>query len=119
MPTAHEHTPGFRFKEGKLYIFTEAGVYLLEGWPALRAVQKKDGEPWKEFTPSFRVVRPYRRKKERPSPQLELNLGLVVSRPSGSVAAQRKRAFDAFRFSLPRPVAARVEKYQNHQWPVL
>lgn len=115
-----DHIPGFRFKDGTLYIFTEAGVCLLESWPRLRAVQKTGGAAWREFTPAFRVVRPYRpKRKPKPLAQLELNLGPVATRPRDSVAAQRKRAFDAFRFSLPRPVATRAEKYQSHQWPLL
>lgn len=115
-----DHTPGFRFKDGKLYIFTEAGVYLLEGWPRLRAVQKQEGSAWQEFTPAFRVVRPYRpKRKSKPTAQLELNLGPIATLPEDSAAAQRKRAFDAFRFSLPRPVAARAEKYQSNQWVLL
>jgi hypothetical protein len=115
-----EHSPGFRFKDGKLYIFTEAAVYLLEGWPALRAVRKVEGEAWREFAPAFRVVRPYRpKKKPAPDAQLELNLGPIAALPPDSLAAQRKRAFDAFRFSLPRPVAARAEKFRSHQWALL
>jgi hypothetical protein len=115
-----ERTPGFRFKEGKLYIFTEAGVYLLEGWPMLRAVRKVDEGRWEQFVPSFRVVRPYRpKKKPAPSAQLELALGPIATLPPDSLAAQRKRAFDAFRFSLPRPVAARAEKFHSHQWAML
>ena len=114
-----DHTPGFRFKDGKLYIFSETGVYLLEGWPRLRAVWKADGENWSEFTPAFRVVRPYRPKKPKPSAQLELNLGPIATVSPDSLAGQRKRAFDAFRFSLPRAVAARAEKFQSHQWALL
>jgi PcfJ-like protein len=116
-----EHSPGFRFKEGKLYAFTEESVIVLESWPVLRALRKTFGEPWREFAPQFRVVQPYRpRKKAPPSPQLELNLGVIpVVRPSESLAAQRRRAFDQFRFSLPKPVAARAEKFQSRQWALL
>ena len=116
-----EHSPGFRFKQGKLYAFTEDSVILLESWPVLRALRKTDSEPWAEFAPQFRVVQPYRpRKKAPPSPQLELNLGVIpVSRPPDSLADQRRRAFDKFRFSLPKAVAARAEKFQSRQWAML
>ena len=116
-----EHSPGFRFKEGKLYAFTEAGIIVLESWPVLRALRKSDGEPWREFAPQFRVVQPYRpRKKTPPSPQLELNLGVIpVVRPAETLASQRRRAFDQFRFSLPKAVAARAEKFQSRQWAML
>jgi hypothetical protein len=119
-----EHTPGFRFKDGKLYAFTDSSVMILESWPVLRAVRKTSGEPWSEFTPAFRVVQPYRRKKPAPppvpTPQLEFNLGVMpVIRPPDSLAAQRRRAFERFRFSLPKPVAARAEKFQSRQWALL
>ena len=115
-----EHTPGFRFKEGKLYIFTEEGVFILETWPVLRAVRKREGQSWEEFTPTFRVVQPYRPRKAKTSPQLELDLGPVPTKPPElSPAQQRKRAFDRFRFSLPKPVAARTEKFQSRQWALL
>jgi len=116
-----EHAPGFRFKEGKLYAFTEDSVIVLESWPVLRALRKTCGEPWTEFAPQFRVVQPYRpRKKAPPTPQMELNLGVIpVVRPAESLAAQRRRAFDKFRFSLPKPVAARAEKFQSRQWALL
>jgi hypothetical protein len=116
-----DRSPGFRFKEGKLYVFRESRVIVLEGWPVLRALHKEDGKPWQEFAPISRVVQPYRpRRKAKPSAQLELDLGAAAAPvPENSLAAQRKRAFDQFRFSLPKPVAARAEKYQSRQWAVL
>ena len=73
-----DHSPGFRFKGGKLYLFSDDGVILLESWPTLKALRKERGIPWTEFTPNFRVIRPYRpRKKAAPSPELELNHGVV------------------------------------------
>src|ERR1700724_2776757 len=96
-----DHSPGFRFKAGKLYLFTEDGVMLLQSWPVLSAMRKEPGMPWTEFTPKFRIVQPYRpRKKAAPSPQLELNLGVIpIRRTPDSLASQRRRAFDQFRFS--------------------
>src|SRR5258708_2400521 len=116
-----DRSPGFRFKEGKLYLFTADGGMVLESWPGLRALQKERGTAWMEFTPKFRVVQPYRpRRKAPPSPQMELNLGVIpVMHPPGSLASQRRRAFDRFRFSLPKAVAARTEKFQSRQWALL
>jgi len=116
-----DYSPGFRFKEGKLYLFTDESVMLLQSWPALKAVRKERGIAWTEFTPNFRTIRPYRpRKKAEPSLQLELNLGAIpVRRPPDSLANQRRRAFDQFRLSLPKPVAARTEKFQSWQWVLL
>ena len=91
-----DHSPGFRFKEGKLYLFTDDSVMLLETWPVLSALRKERGLPWLEFTPRFRIIRPYRpRKKQELSPQLELNLGVIPVRPApDSLANQRRRVFD-------------------------
>jgi len=115
-----DRAPGFRFKEGKLYVFTEDGVMILETWPVLRAIRKYEGRSWQEFTPTFRVVQPYRPRRAKISPQLELDLGPVAAKlPELSPAQQRKRAFDRFRFSLPRAIAARVEKFQSRQWALL
>jgi hypothetical protein len=115
-----ERSPGFRFKDGKLYVFTGDGVMLLGTWPVLRALRKHEGQSWEEFTPTFRVVQPYRPRKAKPSPQLELDLGPVATKPpEWTLAQQRRRAFDSFRFSLPKPVAARAEKFQSRQWALL
>lgn len=115
-----DHSPGFRFKEGKLYIFNEDGVMILETWPVLRALRKSEGKAWEEFTPTFRVVQPYRPRKAKPSSQLELNLGMIATKPPELTRAQqRRRAFDSFRFSLPKAVAARTEKFQSRQWALL
>ena len=115
-----EHSPGFRFKDGKLYAFTSDRVMVMESWPALRAVRKTAPEPWQEFTPVFRIVRPYRRKKRRTEPQLEFGFAAGTSlKEEPSLSDQRRHAFDQFRFSLPKPVAARAEKFQNRQWALL
>jgi hypothetical protein len=53
-----EYSPGFRFKQGKLYAFTENSLIVLERWPVLRALRKTDGEPWTEFAPQFHETRP-------------------------------------------------------------
>ena len=45
-----DRSPGFRFKEGKLFVFTETGVIILETWPVLRAVRKLEGKSWEEFS---------------------------------------------------------------------
>ena len=121
-------TPGFRFKDGKLYLFGEdEEVMLIESWPELRAVRKSPGSrAWKEFEPAFRLVHPYRRAKAAAKPvattgQLELSLATPSGMPfaSPSLAEQRKRAFDGFRFSLPKEVAKRVERFPARQWRLL
>lgn len=111
------NTPGFRFKEGKLYAFSEESVMILEAWPALKALRKEESGNWEEFEPRFRVVKPYRPQKVKKQPQLELAFDHIPVKPT--LAEQRRRAFDGFRFSMPKPVAAAVEKFQNRQWGIL
>lgn len=111
------NTPGFRFKDGKLYAFSEGGVMILDAWPALKAICKEDDDSWDEFEPRFRVVKPYRPKKTKKQPQMELAFDRMPVKPT--LADQRRRAFDGFRFSMPKPVAAAVEKFQNRQWGIL
>lgn len=53
--------PGFRFKDNKLYAFSEGGVMILEAWPALKALRKEGRDAWEEFDPrSLAVLRPPR-----------------------------------------------------------
>ena len=109
--------PGFRFKDGKLYAFSEGGVMILEAWPELKALRKEGDNPWEEFDPRFRVVKPYRPQKVKKQPQLELAFDHIPIKPT--LAEQRRRAFDGFRFSMPKPAAAAVEKFQSRQWGIL
>ena len=116
-------TPGFRFKDGKLYLFTTERVMLIQGWPEPNAVTKtRNMKDWRAFAPEFRLVRPYRPRatqKKRAATQLSL-FGpeqLEVRQPG--ISEQRKRAFDSFRFSLPKPVARVLQDFQRHQWEAL
>lgn len=119
-------SPGFRFKNNRLHIFGQDSVILIDGWPELKSVRKTaSSEAWRPFNPDFRLIYPYRRKAVRKRlkvlpDQMELGFDVPVSRPpSTSLASQKKRAFDAFRFSVPKPVAARVDKFTNRQWNLL
>jgi hypothetical protein len=109
--------PGFRFKDNKLYAFSEGGVMILEAWPTLKAIRKEGDDEWEEFDPRFRVVKPYRPQKAKRVPQLELAFDHIPIKPT--LSDQRRRAFDGFRFSMPKPAAAAVEKFQNRQWGIL
>jgi hypothetical protein len=129
--------PGYRFKDGKLMIFSVGRAYLIRGWEKPDAVWKKDGGGWEGFVPEFRLVAPYRRtaakrktgktEKGAAGPGAQLTFDLFDSEAVRQAARpfttplpeQRKRAFDAFRFSLPRAVAAALEKFRSHQWNLL
>ena len=112
-------TPGFRFKDGKLYIFTSSEIMLLCTLLKLRAVRKQtESLSWRPFSPSFRVVAPYRRKSsKRRDYQMTFDFGSRDIKKSTSTA--RKRAFDSFRFSMPKDVTDSVEKFQSMQWKPL
>lgn len=104
-------TPGFGFKDRKLYVFVEDRVMLLEAWPSLKAVHKLGRSPWMEFTPRFRLLFD---ETQGPgdSPDEPLPTGDEFLR-------QRRRAFGAFRANIPRPIASAVERYQARQWKLL
>ena len=135
--STNPRTPGYRFKDGKLMIFQLDEVMLIRGWEAPSAVRKSD-ESWGPLVPEFRLVAPYRRaskpsaKKDAkapspPSAQGQLAFDLFENSTSEKpqpakptpLAEQRKRAFDSFRFSLPKEVARVIEGFRSHQWHLL
>lgn len=123
-------------------IFREDEVMIIQGWDPPSAVMKSDAY-WEPFIPEFRLVAPYRRaaktapKKvaEKPLPpavtgQMDFDLwgGAAAAKPApakpvivtpSALNEQRKRAFDAFRFSLPKEVARVVEGFRSHQWNLI
>jgi hypothetical protein len=116
-------TPGFRFKNGKLCIFHERAVAVLNTWPDLTAVTKKEAcSRWQAYWPAFRVIHPYRRSAQqaasKKAPQEQLSLALEI-RISSDRAAERKHAFNSFRFSFPKGIANLVERFPIEQWSVL
>jgi hypothetical protein len=119
--------PSFRFTRGRLYLFGPFGdVIVIRSWPELRAVRKdEDDREWTAFEPAFRLVRPYRRDRpRRPAPeaapaQLDLGLGVKTAAPRPTRAQLRKRAFDGFRFSLPKEMARCTERFGSRQWRML
>lgn len=119
-------------------IFRETEVMLICGWEEPSAV-KKTADSWEPFVPEFRLVAPYRRttkptskKVEKssslPEPANQLGFDLFDQLPVSkkpqvpappSMAEQRKRAFDSFRFSLPKEVARALEGFRGRQWSLL
>jgi PcfJ-like protein len=111
-------TPGFQFKDGKLCLFQEQRVLVLTSWPDLRAITKTPTSRWSPFWPEFRVIHPYRpemKSSAKPEAQLQLSMNLEATQ-TRNVVAERKRAFDSYRFSFPRDIAGLVEKFQTGQW---
>lgn len=128
--------PGFRFSEGKLRIFQDDAVIVITGWPELTAVRKGTDSPWwRPFQPEFRLVKPYRpARKKRASTTAsapsdtddQLGFSFFEELPKAPekpkplpLPQQRKRAFDQFRFTLPKEVARAVEPFSGDQWTLL
>ncbi|MEX1119058.1 MAG: hypothetical protein WEB60_09710 [Terrimicrobiaceae bacterium] len=111
--------PGFRFKNNKLYAFSKEGVMVLEAWPVLKAFRKGNDGAWEEFTPSFRLVQPNHPQKVKSQNDREPDLpfDFIPARPL--LADQRRRAFHGFRASMPKEVAAAVERFRSCQWGIL
>lgn len=96
--------------------------------PVPRAVMRRGASgPWQPFSPDFRLVYPYRpRKTSTPSrkqskEQLCFDFFEQTSKQPEpkNPAEHKKRAFEQFRFSLPKPVAHAAEPFRTHQWPYL
>jgi hypothetical protein len=119
MPRALE--PGYRFKDGKLLIFTEREVLMLRSSPELKALRKKPADPnWTSFIPAFRVLKPRNGAKVAAQPAPGSNLGLPkLESRSIQPDFEREQAFAAFRYSIPDRVVRAVEKLPFRQWKVL
>jgi hypothetical protein len=116
-------TPGFRFKAGKLCIFREREVTVVNTWPDLTAVTKTaPSARWRSCWPTFRLIHPYRRSTPQPAKKKESQEQLTLALEVGvcyNHAAERKRAFDSFRFSFPKDIASAVERFASEQWSIL
>jgi hypothetical protein len=133
---SNEGEPTFSFVDGGLEIGNADHRMRIVGWPQPCARENRpdwSGE-WRELSPTFRLVAPYRplrrrtgisrqAKKDTAVGQLGFDLGgdaAPVEKPIPLTPAQlRRRAFDQFRFSLPKPVARALEKFRSHQWEPL
>lgn len=115
--------PGYRFKDGRLLVFESDRITLVRAWPDPDAAQKVGDRPWRPLHPRFRLVRPYRRrpaKQAAATRQGLLPLALPPAPPTrAELAAQKRRAFDSLRFSLPRELARAIERFRCGQFALL
>lgn len=109
--------PGFRFKEGRLLIFTTAETMALQTGPEFKAERKLAGErEWTPFSPKFRLLRPRSLERSKGS-ETGKELGpskMIVNVVDPELA--RRQAFDAFRFSLPPELVSATERFPSRQW---
>lgn len=127
--SARPHEPGATFSDGKLCIFSESEVMVIRGWPEPSAVRKShDDSHWTPFVPGYRLVRPYRprrrsteKRRSKVANQESLFPDSELPRPRRKLTAvqQRTRAFDGFRFSLPKEIARILEPIRCGQWAML
>lgn len=128
--------PTVAFVDGGLEITRADQRMRIVGWPqpSARVNRPEWNSEWKNFSPTFRLVAPYRpvkrragvsrqAKKDATTGQLGFNLdgdAAPEEKPLPLTPAQlRRRTFDRFRFSLPKPVARALEKFRSHQWEPL
>lgn len=117
------------FQAGTLCLAKGLVEMRITGSPVPRSVMRRGREGnWEPFVPEFRLVHPYRPARRAapvprdPGPQLCFDFGdapLSAKQAPLTPARQRKRAFEQFRFSLPKPVAHLLEPYRTHQWSLL
>ena len=91
------NTPGFRFKEGKLFLFDQKSLSVIEAWPSLKALRKNGSFGWQEFRPIFPLLSPM-----GAEPEIDPAL---LPRESFQMAYQRRAAFRAFRSFIPEALA--------------
>lgn len=117
------------FAGGALRLFRDTTEIRLTAWPVPQAERRLGRESsWEPFLPEFRVVHPYRPKRKTAgvrgrSPQLAFDFFDDTFDPNPPVrltpAQQTRKAFECFRFSMPKPVAAVLEPFRTNQWPLL
>jgi hypothetical protein len=101
----------FRFKDGKLLIFDEETVCVIESWPSLKAVRKKTGGRWEVYEPIFQLV------FDAEADSLFGEAHQVLE--TFHLTYQRRASFRAFRYSLPAGVAAACAGIPARQWMML
>lgn len=129
-PSAQPAEPGYSYANGALHLTKDSMEMRITGSPVPRAVMRRGrGSCWHPFIPEFRLVHPYRPEKVRAAtarhPGGQRHFAFFDETASTAPdrrltpAQLRKRAFDHFRFSLPKPFARVLEPFQTHQWPLL
>ncbi|MFO1076388.1 MAG: hypothetical protein U1E73_01525 [Planctomycetota bacterium] len=122
--------PGYRFKDGRLLIFERERITLVDVWPEPAAAVKDGDAAWRPIHPEFRLVRPYRPRRPKttaPAATRPKQLLLPMAMPPapakaptrGELAEQKRRAFDALRFALPRDLARAIEGFPCCQFALI
>ena len=102
---------GFRFKEGKLFLFDNDSVCLIESWPSLKAMHKIGASGWQEFRPIFPLLSP-----TGVEPEFDPDF---LPQESFHMVYQRRAAFRAFRSFIPEAMAKACEEIPGRQLTML
>ena len=101
------NTPGFRFREGNLFLFDQKSVSIIEAWSSLKALRKIGTSGWQEFRPIFPLLSPI---------GLEADIDpTLLPRESLQMSYQWRAAFQAFRSFIPEPIAKTCEEIPGRQ----
>lgn len=107
--------PAIHYEDGVLYLSTPLARMRLRWHPAPLAEElPPGGRRYRAFWPEFRLLRPETVPARRASFTLEPN-----GDTTAEAAVQKAAAFAAFRSGLPPALAAAVERFGSHQWPLL
>jgi hypothetical protein len=127
--SAQSDIPVDVFAGGALRLFRDTTEMRLTAWPVPLAERRLGRESaWAPFLPEFRVVHPYRPKRKSISgkgcgAQLAFDFFDDTFEPNPPVrltpSQLTRKAFDQFRFSMPKPVAHVLEPFRTNQWPLL
>ena len=129
-PSAPSTDSGAVFQNGSLCLAKGPVEMRITGSPVPRSVMRRGrAANWEPFVPEFRLIHPYRplkkptAPKEKPSDQLCFDFLSETEQIRSAVpltpSQRRKRAFDQFRFSLPKRAAHVLEPFRTHQWQLL
>lgn len=122
-----------QFTGGWLQLRKNSSEIEIRGWDPPTARRRSPVSPeWEPFVPEFQLVRPYRKKKQKSGlSEKEKAAGQMtfdffaesappkVKKAPPTLAEQKKKALDSFRFSLPKDVAKALEPFRVRQWKML
>ena len=113
--------PRHSFSDGTLYIADAKGQIGVHAWDTPYAQRRLWHNKWKRYVPEFRLVKPYRPSRRKVAAldnpdQLPLGIDCPQKPRRVTVAEGKRKAFDSFRFALPKELARGIEDFRNHQW---
>jgi len=109
--------PVFDFRDGRLWIADQISTIWIRGWPAPEAQQKTRVHDWQPFWPAFRLLQgdqPHAQDVEHPLQACDSVEGLGPRQLEG-----KRKAYAAFRQTLPPDYAAALEGFTSHQWNLI